>query len=151
VRCRPLASAEHIQRPSGDDGLVIDVTRMNTILYTDRWSDTVRFYRDTLGLPAVFENDWFVELRVAPDTFVSVADSARTSIAAGAGAGLTLSWQVADVGQLGAARARLIAAGVAVSDIQDRWGARVAYLVDPAGNRIELWAGAPGEVTMPAR
>ncbi len=122
---------------------------MNTILYSTRWPEMVTFYRDVLRLPIVFENEWLVEFHVAASAFVSVADSARASIDAGNGAGLTLSWQVDDVASV---RTRLIEAGVAMSGVRERWGSRVAYLVDPVGNRIELWSGSANErVTRPAR
>ena len=100
----------------------------------------VTFYRDVLGFRTVLEHDWFVEFHVAPASFVGVADSARASIGPGNGAGLTLSWQVED---LATARMQLIEAGLSVSEIRTRWGAPVAYLFDPDGNRIELWSGPP--------
>lgn len=119
---------------------MLDVERSNTILYCERWTETVRFYRDVLGLDVVFENDWFVELALGSAAFVSIADAARSSIAPGSGAGLTLSWRVADVA---AARSALLDAGVEVGEIGTRWGAGVLDLFDPAGNRIELWSKAP--------
>jgi predicted enzyme related to lactoylglutathione lyase len=111
---------------------------MNTILYSRRWSEMVTFYRDVVGLPITLENDWFVEFHVAGEGYLSVADSARTTIEPGHGAGLTLSWQVQD---LASVRMRLIEAGQSVSEIRTRWGAPVADLFDPGGNRIELWSG----------
>jgi catechol 2,3-dioxygenase-like lactoylglutathione lyase family enzyme len=116
---------------------LIRVERTNTILYCRRWADTVAFYRDRLGLPEAFANDWFVELMLGPDSFLSVADAARASIPPGDGAGITLSWQVRDVED---ARARLIDDGVEVGEIGERWGAAVLDLYDPEGNRVELWS-----------
>jgi lactoylglutathione lyase len=116
---------------------VIEVDRTNTILYSRRWPEMVMFYRDVVGLPVALERDWFVEFQVAPAAFVSVADSARASVEPGDGRGVTLSWRVDDVATV---RAQLIAAGVSVSEIARRWGARVAYLFDPDANRIELWS-----------
>ena len=118
---------------------MIDVERTNTVLYCDRWSDSVSFYRDALGFEIVFENDWFVEFAVHPGAFVSVADAARSSIRSGDGAGLTLSWQVADVETV---RAALATAGVEVGAIRTRFGAQVVDVFDPAGNRIEFWSGS---------
>lgn len=114
--------------------------RTNTILYCERWQETVAFYRDVFGLPVAFTNDWFVEFALGPGSFLSVADAARSSIAPGGGAGLTLSWQVGDVEE---ARTRLLAAGAAVAETGLRWGAAVVDLFDPEGNRIELWSDAP--------
>jgi catechol 2,3-dioxygenase-like lactoylglutathione lyase family enzyme len=119
---------------------VIEVNRMSTILYSRRWTEMVAFYRDVLGLRVVLERDWFVEFHVAPEAYIGVADSARASIEPGNGAGLTLSWQVE---QLATVRMQMTEAGLSVSEIQTRWGALVAYLFDPDGNRIELWAGPP--------
>ena len=116
---------------------MLHVGRSNTILYVDRWRDVVAFYRDGLGLAIEFENDWFVEFSVGPASFVSVADAARASIRPGHGAGLTLSWQVADVR---AVRADLIERGIDVGEVGRRWGAVVFDVLDPSGNRLEFWS-----------
>jgi predicted enzyme related to lactoylglutathione lyase len=113
--------------------------RTNTILYCTTWSETVAFYRDSLGLPVSFENDWFVEFDVAPGSFVSVADSGRASVAPGDGRGITLSWQVEDVT---ATRDTLRESGVDVGPVRHRFGSPVVDLFDPVGNRIELWSQA---------
>lgn len=127
--------SQELRRASIDG--VLQVTRSNTILYVEPWSQVVAFYRDGLGLPVTFENDWFVELLVHAGGYVSVADAARASIAPGDGRGLTLSWEVDDVRS---ARAELAARAVVVSDVMRRWEAEVVDLFDPAGNRIELWS-----------
>lgn len=116
-----------------------EVQRSNTVLYCDRWTETVGFYRDVLGFTVNFENDWFVEFAVHPGAFVSVADAARSSIRSGDGAGLTLSWQVADVDTV---RTALIGAETSVGEPATRFGARVVDVFDPAGNRIEFWSGS---------
>lgn len=121
---------------------MLQLRRTNTILYCQNWEATAAFYRDTLGLPVTFANDWFVEfaLHAGADTGganLSVANSARASIAAVGGQGITLAWQVDD---LPAVREQLEAAGVAVTPIKQRWGASVCYCRDPEGHRIELWA-----------
>lgn len=116
---------------------MVVVRRANTILYTDRWLETVAFYRDALALPITFANDWFVEFDLGQGAFVSVADSRRSSIAAGVGDGLTLSLEVADVDEV---RSGLARAGVTVGDVGTRWGAAVLDVFDPAGNRIEFWS-----------
>jgi catechol 2,3-dioxygenase-like lactoylglutathione lyase family enzyme len=117
--------------------LVVTVRRANTILYTDRWADTVAFYRDTLCWPVGADNGWFVEFAVGPGAFVSVADARRSTIAAGHGAGITLSLQVEDVQ---AVRTELLRAGVEVEETKMRWGASVLDVHDPSGNRLEFWA-----------
>ncbi len=116
---------------------MVTVRRSNTILYTDRWAETVAFYRESLSLAVVFENDWFVEFALGPTSFVSVADASRSSIAPGRGDGITLSLQVEDVHVV---RADLLRAGVEVAEIGVRWGAEVLDVRDPAGNRVEFWA-----------
>ena len=111
----------------------------NTILYCDRWPDVVEFYRTGLGLRATLERDWFVEFELHAGAYVSIADAARTTIAAGDGSGLTLSWRVDDV-RVEAARLR--ANEVEVSSIEPRWGADAFFVRDPVGNRIEFWSVA---------
>ena len=68
--------------------------RANTILYCRAWAATVAFYRHLLGLPVGFENDWFVEFRLNDGAYLSIADARRASIAAVAGQGITLAWQI---------------------------------------------------------
>ena len=118
------------------------VSRTNTILYCTEWADNVAFYRDVIGLQPAFENDWFVEFELAGGAHLSVADTTRATIAAGGGAGITLSWQVAN---LEAVRHRLVEQGVSVSEPTNRWGGTAVFLHDPEGNRIELWS--PSEET----
>lgn len=110
--------------------------RSNTILYSDRWTEMVAFYRGVLALRVEFENDWFVEFAVGPDAFVSIANAARSTIPSGTGAGLTLSWRVADVYEV---RSDLLRLGVDVGEVGTRWGAEVVDVFDPAGNRLEFW------------
>lgn len=109
----------------------------NTILYCDRWSDVVDFYRTKLGLRTTLERDWFVEFELHPGAHLSVADASRATIVAGDGSGLTLSWRVDDVGAM---RTRLIATDVEVSSVHTRWGADAVFVFDPAGNRVEFWS-----------
>ena len=115
---------------------LFSVHRHNTILYCQQWEATVRFYRDLLRLPVTFANDWFVEFRLTESAYVSIANAARATIQAAHGTGITLSWQVADIEE---ARLQLQSAGVDTTSIKAKWGARVLYLHDPEGHRIELW------------
>jgi catechol 2,3-dioxygenase-like lactoylglutathione lyase family enzyme len=116
---------------------VIRTLRANTILYCDRWQESVAFYRDVLGLDIAFANHWFVEFVLGRDHFLSVADASRSTIESCGGAGITLSWQVADVVET---RAQLSEGGLSVGEIGRRWGAGVLDLFDPEGHRIELWS-----------
>ena len=119
----------------------LQVQRANTVLYCARWNATVAFYRDVLGLTVTFANDWFVEFRLGESAFVSIADALRATIESANGHGITLTWQVADID---AARALLSERGVDATPIRPRWGARVCYLHDPEGHRIELWTPGSG-------
>jgi catechol 2,3-dioxygenase-like lactoylglutathione lyase family enzyme len=120
---------------------MISVTRANTILYCESWAKTVQFYRIALGLPVAFENDWFVEFRVAESSFVSIVDAARASIVSAKGKGITLSWHVSDVDS---ARELLVAAKVSATPIRSMWNARLFYFYDPEGHRIEIWQSKSG-------
>lgn len=115
----------------------VSIGRVNTVLYCDRWSETVEFYRSALGLSVEFENDWFVEFRLSSSSFLSITDASRATIASVGGQGVTLSWRVPVVAE---ARTRLEAGGIDVTPIEPRWGAQVCYCHDPEGHRIELWS-----------
>ncbi len=118
--------------------MTVVVRKANTILYTDRWRDTVAFYRDVLQLPVAMTKEWFIEFRLDQGSFLSVADAGRATIAAGSGAGITLSWQVDDVLVV---RDRLLGLGLAPTPVREHpWGALAFFLHDPAGNRIECWS-----------
>lgn len=117
----------------------MQVRRTNTILYCSRWEQTLGFYRDVLEFQVALDRGWFVEFRIGPDSFVSIADAAHATVPAGNGAGLTLSWQVDDVGT---ARTALVDRLVDCSPITARWGSDSTFLHDPEGNRIELWTPA---------
>jgi len=115
----------------------MEVRRTNTILYCRRWAETVQFYRDVLSLEDHALSDWFVEFRLSANSYISIADAARATIAPAAGAGITLSWQVVDVD---AFRRYLLDKGLAADPITNRWGARCFYFHDPEGHRLEAWA-----------
>ncbi len=110
----------------------------NTIIYCDEWSAVVGFYRNVLGLRATMERDWFVEFELHAGAHISVADASHATVDGGTGAGITLSWRVADVV---ATHEHLVVRGVDASPIRRRWGADTCFAFDPAGNRIEFWTG----------
>lgn len=110
----------------------------NTILYCKQWQETVAFYRDGIKLLALLSNDWFVEFKLNETSRLSVADEARASIKSGDGKGITISLQVADLGQT---LAELKEAGINSSPVKEVWGAKAVYVRDPEGNRIEFWEG----------
>ena len=122
------------------------IDRTNTVLYCDRWAETVTFYRSVLGLTVAFENDWFVEFQLTSSSFLSIADSSRATVSAVQGQGVTLTWHVPD---LDATRALLQGNGIDVTEIRRRWGADVFYCHDPEGHRIELWSDPDPKVIAP--
>jgi catechol 2,3-dioxygenase-like lactoylglutathione lyase family enzyme len=114
-----------------------DVLTVNLILYSADWERTVGFYRDGLELPVGMENDWFVEFRVGGDSRLSIADERRASIKSCGGGGVTVALEVADID---AAWQSAKAKGLSPTEVRDHpWNARVFYLVDPDGHRVELW------------
>lgn len=115
--------------------------RTNTILYCHRWQETVPFYKEVLALPVAFENDWFVEFRLTDTSFLSIANAARATIAAVQGQGVTLTWEVADLGRV---RAVLETRGIAATAIRRKWGAQAFYCADPEGHRLEFWTAEDG-------
>ena len=116
------------------------IHRTNTILYCENWSETVAFYQHVFGFSVNHQTDWFVELQIAEDTYLSLAHASRTRIRSVGGQGITLSWQVDDVQQ---AHAHMRQSGLDVSRLQQKWGAWLFYLHDPEGHRIELWQPLP--------
>ena len=115
----------------------LKIQRTNTILYCRQWQPAVRFYREQLGLAVSFENEWFVEFALTEDSFLSVADAERATIAAVGGQGITLTLKVPD---LEAARGQLAQQGVEPTPIRHRWGSSVFYCYDPEGHRLEFWS-----------
>jgi hypothetical protein len=107
----------------------------------------VRFYRDLLGLPVSFKKDeWLIELRISGFSHLSLADAARCTIASNGGAGITLSWCVAELEQL---RDKLVNAEVRVTAIKSGgWRLPYFYAYDPEGTRIEFWSMGANQALM---
>ncbi len=117
-------------------------TTTNTILYCDKWAETVAFYEKKLGLPVSFRSSWFVEFALSETARVSVADAARTTVKSAAGKGITLSLQIKDIE---AVWRFLRGAGIPSSPIKDHpMQAQVFYFRDPEGHRIEIWSPTSG-------
>lgn len=113
------------------------VIRNNTILYCRHWLSTVVFYRDVLKLTVSHETDWMVEFRLFDESYLSIADTKRTTIEDVDGRGVTLSFQVQDVDGI---RLQLQSAGIETSKMRLVWDARAFYIHDPEGHRVEIWA-----------
>lgn len=114
-----------------------NVKTSNIILYCREWKETVRFYRDRLQLPVIFSTDWFVEFRLNAKSSLSVADRIRSSIESCEGKGMTLALEVEEISSVHQCVER---AGLGPTPVRKHsWGARVFYLFDPEGHRIEIW------------
>jgi catechol 2,3-dioxygenase-like lactoylglutathione lyase family enzyme len=113
------------------------VLRWNTILYCERWDETIPFYRDILELPVNHEGDWFVEFKLTSDSYLSIAQAKRATIRSAQGDGITLSFRVNDIVRI---HDRFSDLGLKPSNIRIVWGARAFFLYDPEGHRIELWS-----------
>jgi len=109
----------------------------NTILYCRRWAETVGFYRNKLGLAVTLATDWFVEFSLNATSRLSIADDTRASIKSGAGAGITIALEVADIE---AAHRWANQRQIEPTAIKTHpWKARVFYFRDPEGHRVEVW------------
>lgn len=113
------------------------ICTVNTILYCRKWATTVAFYRNILGLEPLMTSDWFVEFSLGGTSRLSVADEARASVKSAAGRGITLGLEVDDLDGI---HHSLSMAGTTPAPIRTHpWNARVFYLFDPEGHRIEFW------------
>ena len=109
----------------------------NTILYCGKFEETVEFYRDHLKLPVNFSTDWFVEFCLSAASRLSIADEKRASIKSCRGKGVTLALEVENIDK---AWEDIDKAGLNPTGIRKHfWNARVFYLFDPEGHRIEIW------------
>lgn len=116
----------------------MDLKTINTILYCRKWKETVGFYKTLLNLKVITSRDWFVEFRINETSRLSVADASRATVDSSDGKGITISLEVDDIQ---AVHAYLKKAGLHPAGIKDHaWGAKVIYLHDPEGNRLEFWA-----------
>lgn len=122
------------------EGICMIIERTNTILYCHHWDETVTFYRNILQFSITHQTDWFVEFQLTNNAYLSIADTRRATIQSVAGQGTTLSWQVADLDEV---HANLGQQGIKTTSIQQKWGARLFYLHDPEGHRIEFWQPLP--------
>ena len=110
----------------------------NTILYCQRWRETVEFYQNDLKLPVTFASDWFVEFQLDGAAHLSVANEKRASIKSSQGAGITLTLQVESADETWA---YLHQQGLNLKPVKNHaWGARVFYFYDPEGHRLEIWS-----------
>jgi len=115
----------------------VNVISANTILYCSRFEATLVFYRDRLGFPVIFLAGWFVEFSLGGLSRLSIADESRASVKSCAGNGITLSLEVQDIDEI---QKKLKISGCNPTAIKNHpWGAKVFYLHDPEGHRLEFW------------
>ena len=110
----------------------------NTILYCNKWQETVDFYKDYLGLPITHNADWFIEFKLTETAHISIADESRASIKNCGGAGVTLALQVESAEETWQ---YLSNSGLAIEPVREHpWGSYFFYFSDPEGHRIEVWS-----------
>ncbi len=113
------------------------VKTANTIFYCRKWEESVRFYRDHLNLRVNFSTDWFVEFYLGTRSRLSIADEKRACIKSANGKGITLSLEVENIDHAWGVAEK---AGITPTTIKKHpWDARVFYLLDPEGHRVEIW------------
>ena len=116
---------------------MLKIKSSNTILYCKQWQQTVDFYQKKLELEVATALHWFVEFRLTDHSCLSIADESRTSMTSNRGEGVTITLEVEDIEMT---YAFLKAAGCNPDPIKDHpWGAKVIYVYDPEGNRVEFW------------
>lgn len=114
------------------------IISLNIILYCKKYGETLRFYRDMLGLPVSADMGWLTEFRASENSFITVADEARSSVKSAGGLGITITLKVNDADEAGK---NMRAAGMSPGETGDfPPNARRFFLHDPEGNRIEVWS-----------
>lgn len=117
---------------------MLNIEVSNTILYCKNWEESVLFYKSKLGLPVTVSRGWFIEFKLNDSSRLSIADAAKTSIDSNEGKGITITFRVADIFATHSYLAKL---GVKPTPVKEHpWGAKVLYIYDPDGNRIEFWS-----------
>jgi len=116
----------------------MNIITVNTILYCSKWNETVAFYENKLKLEVAASFEWFVEFKLNDGSCLSVANEERASIGSSGGQGLTIAIKIDDLMET---HSHLKEAGLNPTLIKDHpWGAKVFYIYDPEGNRIEFWS-----------
>ncbi|GAA0417089.1 hypothetical protein GCM10009133_26970 [Cocleimonas flava] len=117
---------------------MLPIKTSNTILYCEKWRECVEFYKTKLGLSITTENDWFVEFKLTESSRLSVANAEKTSIKSNHGQGITITFEVDDIDET---HQNLLDVELSPTAIKNHsWGAKVFYLFDPEGHRLEFWA-----------
>lgn len=117
---------------------MINIEVSNTILYCKNWEGCVLFYKSKLGLPVTVSRSWFIEFKLNESSRLSIADATKTTMDSNEGKGITITFRVADIFTTHSYLTKL---GVNPTSVKEHpWGAKVLYIYDPDGNRIEFWS-----------
>lgn len=116
----------------------MDIETVNTILYYEKWNETVAFYQPKLRLQVKTFREWFMEFKLNAASRLSITDASRTSIDSVRGKGITIALEVDDIETR---HLYLSKAGLNPPPIEDYvWGAKAIHIYDPEGNWLEFWS-----------
>ena len=73
------------------------INAANTILYCNRWKETVDFYAAGLNLPVLLSREWFVEFQLTGSARLSIADADLTTVKSNGGNGITISLKIDNI------------------------------------------------------
>ncbi len=120
---------------------LIEPTLHEIILYLRDLDAARGFYSDLLGFPVVYESDWFLSFRTAPNVHISCNGRREDHAARGTGGGgVLVEFRVADVDTTFCDLRRL---GVPFEfEPEDKpWGLRACGTRDPEG--YPVWFSTP--------
>lgn len=115
---------------------MIEPTLHEIILYVRDLDEARGFYSDLLGFPVVYESDWFLTFRTAPNVHLSCNGRRDDYRVHGAGgSGVLVEFRVADVDET---YRRLLRIGVPFdfSPEDKPWGLRACGTRDPEGYQV---------------
>ena len=111
---------------------------INTILCCHTWQEAVDVYATVPSLPATRLADWLVEFEIRPGANLSIADTRRTKLRSAGGAGITITFEVEEIG---AVWRRPRQQHVPTEPIRSSpFGGKALFLRAPEGNRLEFWS-----------
>ena len=115
----------------------LPVESFHTILPCRRWDACVSFYRDVLEFEAVDIRPGFIELEVAPGSWLGLLRRAKCDNPESRDDSVILTFRVGDVDKI---HNILSARCEEISQVKSHpWGARLFELRDPEGRRLEFW------------
>lgn len=117
--------------------------KLYPLIITDKVKEATRFYKDTFGFIAVFEQDWYVQLLHEESgielafMMPNVASQPTELHAAFSGKGLVLSLEVEDA-QSEWVRLKGKNISVVVELRDEEWGQRHFIISDPTGAYVDV-------------